>query len=78
LTAAIQTDYLRLSTDYLHASKKFQFFAEINTLEKPKKVSNGGPLTCPAGFDLTNVSLLNGWNIDDSDIVNGQTCFGAG
>jgi hypothetical protein len=38
-TAALQGPYVRVSTDYVLADNKFRYFAEINTLDKPNKVT---------------------------------------
>lgn len=77
-TAAVQGSYFRLSTDYLFAQNKFQFFGEINTLKKPEEVSPG-QLTCPSGYFLTDVSDVNAWygfgNTIVPPAVNGKTCL---
>jgi hypothetical protein len=48
-TGAIQAAHLRLSSDYVFSQSKFQYFAEINTLKKPKKSGAGGS-SCPTGY----------------------------
>jgi len=80
-TAALEGSYVRLSTDYLLAQNKFQFFGEINTLKKPDTVGNG-QVSCPSPFKLADPStasqnILQGFviSVPSSVIVNGQTCY---
>ena len=48
-TGAVQSEYLRVSTDYLISTSKFQYFVEANTLKNPEKTSVGGG-SCPVGY----------------------------
>jgi hypothetical protein len=73
-TAAIQGSYLRLSTDYLFAQNKFQFFGEINTLKKPDTVGNG-QLSCSSPYQLLEAAAVPFGTVPSSAIVNGKTCY---
>lgn len=56
-TAALQGNHLRLSTDYLLDKGKFQYFAEVNTLNKPKEASvTSGTGACPSGYTSTQLT----------------------
>lgn len=80
-TGALQASHVRLSTDYLFAQNKFQFFGEINTLKKPEKVENG-QLTCPQSdipdvpYQLTDVANVDSFfSVPGSAAVDGKTCY---
>lgn len=78
-TLAVQGNYLRISTDYQFYHKKFQFFGEINTLEKPTQVKSN-QLNCSNGYVLTDAnaeSVFYGTYVpSDGSIVDGKTCLG--
>lgn len=77
VTAAVQPGYFRLGTDYLFAARRFKFFGEINTLEKPEKVGTGELSCANAPKILTDVGSVGG-TVPDNAIVNGQTCYDGG
>ncbi len=91
-TAAIQSSYTRVGADYLFAKNKVNYYAELNTLEKPAKVmrpradgtctvDQQGVLTQVINGQLSNNGsplLYNGSpvDVDPNQVLNGQTCYG--
>ena len=80
-TAAIQSAYTRLGTDYLFDNRKFKFYAELNTLDTPAKVVRPTTeMTCPTGV-LTQVGAgsaftigIDTYTVDPASVRNGYTC----
>jgi hypothetical protein len=74
LTGALQGAYVRLSTDYLLNEGEFQFFGELNTLQKPKKAGLG-ELSCPAvPTNEQGVLREPRDNTDPAVVLNGFYC----
>ena len=82
-TAAIQSAYTRLGTDYLLDNRMFKFYGELNTLDTPAKVVRPtSEMTCPGGGALTSVGadstfspIYGGtYSVDPGLIRNGYTC----
>ena len=85
-TAAVQSDYTRLGTDYLFDNRNFKFYGELNTLDTPAKVvrptsemtcSNGAMLT-PVGAGSTIIDSGNPYTVDPAVVRNGNTCYSGG
>jgi hypothetical protein len=73
-TGGVEGAYIRLSSDYLLTSKKFNFFGELNTLNKPTKYirPSSGDMTCTSG---TLYTVTGSDSVPTADILNGKTCL---
>lgn len=70
-TAAIQSTYSRLGTDYVFGLGAIRPYAEINSLQKPKNVDGGGAVSCPSGYTLGSAANSGASGAQTS---NGLTC----
>jgi hypothetical protein len=74
LSGAAQLNYVVLGTDFTLDKFKWQPFAGVNTLNRPKApgLANDGTLTCPANYILQPAASVNA---SAGETVNGQTCW---
>jgi len=82
-SGAIEGPYIKVGSDFMINDKSFVPYVELNSLSKPKKVSNGNAsLVCPSGSSLKAVDNIS-WFTNDifqyyvnpSNVSGGYTCF---
>ena len=79
-SAALQGEHITLGTDLIFGGMQWLPYVGFNTLTKPKLASGG--TTCPSGFNLTDITTVQGAPnfvpVNPADQLNGQTCFKPG
>ena len=79
-SAALQGEHITLGTDLIFGGMQWLPYVGFNTLTKPKVASGG--TTCPSGFNLTDITTVQGAPnfvpVNPADQLNGQTCFKPG
>jgi len=70
VTAVIQSSYARIGTDYVYGVRALRPYIELNSMEKPKQISNS-KLTCSSGYSLSSASSTGATSAQST---NGKTC----
>jgi len=70
-TGGVQAPFMRAGADFGLQSGNFEPYLEVNTLDRPRRVSGGG-LACPDGYSLEPAS---DWSIANPDLfLDGFIC----